>query len=351
MNSYEIPESRLAAVREATETLMRAERIVLTTHVNADGDGAGSEAALQCLLRKAGKVSSIVNPTPFPAHLRFLVEDADSVVDAGSEEAAERCRSADLCVVLDTSERSRLGRVGALVAERPLLVIDHHAVGEDAIDGQALRDVSAAATGELVFDLLWSAGGPWTRSVVEGLYVAIMTDTGSFRFSNVTASVHRIVAELMEKGASPDRLYREVYGRIPLRRIRLLQAILPTLDVSSDGRVAWMTVSSSVFRELGCTSEDLEGLVDYPRELESVEVGLLFRELEGGQVKVSLRSNGAVDVNGVARSFGGGGHLRASGALVPGGLDEVRDRVVAHVVAEAKKVDVEALSGRVAPEP
>ncbi len=123
------------------------------------------------------------------------------------------------------------------------------------------------------------------------------------------------------------------------------------MDISRDGRVAWISVPADTFRRLGCTSEDLDGLVDYPRELESVEVGLLFRELDGGQVKVSFRSNGDVDVNAIARAFGGGGHLRASGALVGGSLDEVRRRVVAHVVAEAEGRDVEALSKLAPSEP
>jgi phosphoesterase RecJ-like protein len=119
-----------------------------------------------------------------------------------------------------------------------------------------------------------------------------------------------------------------VYGDVPPRRYALLRASLETLEQSSDGPVAWMTVPEGLFRELGCTSEDLDGLVDYPRSLEGVDVGLLFREIEPGQVKVSFRSNGGVDVNALARSFGGGGHVRASGALVSGSLDEVRGRVV-----------------------
>jgi phosphoesterase RecJ-like protein len=172
---------------------------------------------------------------------------------------------------------------------------------------------------------------------VDGLYVAILTDTGSFRFSNATPSVHRVVAELIARGASPDGLYRRVYGDVPLRRYRLLSEALNTLERSVEGPVAWMIVPEREFGDLGCTSEDLDGLIDYPRGLEGVEVGLLFREIEPGQVKVSFRSNGAVDVNALARSFGGGGHVRASGALVRGALAEVRDRVVARALESARR--------------
>ena len=346
MNQYEILQTRCEAVLEAIDCLKRARRVILTTHVNADGDGAGCEAALLSFFEEAGVEAWIVNPTPLSGHLLFLVGDTSRVLDAQSEEARSRCRDADLCVIVDTSERSRIGRVGALVSHLPTFVIDHHPVGDTGLEGPSLRDVTAAAAGELVFDLLWSAGGPWTSSAVNGLYVALMTDTGSFRFSNVTPRVHRIVAELIERGASPDGLYRTVYGRVPLRRIRLLEQILPTLDVSADGRVAWVSISNQLLRDLGCDSDDLEGLVDYPRELEGVEVALLFRELEGAQVKVSFRSNGFVDVNELARSIGGGGHVRASGALVSGAIAQVREMVIARAIAATEGADTAG-----APEP
>ncbi len=330
---YEIPEPRRPAVAAAVGALRAAKKVILTTHVNADGDGAGCEAALLSFLADSGAEAWIVNPTSFPRRFRFIVDDEMKILEAASAEARDRCREADLCVIADTAEKSRIGRVSSLVNHLPTLVIDHHPVGNDVFDGLLLQDDTAAAAGELVFDLFWSQGGPWRRSVVDALYVAIMTDTGSFRFSNVTAGVHSIVAELISRGASPDGIYREVYGQMPLRRIRLLQEVLPTLDVSQNERVAWISVPAKVFGDLGCNSDDLEGMIDYPRELSGVEVGLLFRELEDAQVKVSFRSNGVVDVNALARSFGGGGHLRASGALVNGSLDDVRERVVAHVIA------------------
>lgn len=342
MSRYEVPESRLESVREALRLLRGAKRVILTTHVQADGDGVGCQVALHSFLSAGGAEAWIVNPTVLPRTLGFLVPDPSVVLDPAGDEARRRCESADLCVVVDTGEKSRIGRVASLVSRLPILVIDHHPPGDDALSGGepaerggSLRDVAAAAAGELVFDVLWEAGWPLTPVAVDGLYVAILTDTGSFRFSNATARVHRIAGELVERGAAPDKLYDEVYGNIPLRRVRLLEATLPSVDTSPDGRVAWMTIRARTLSELGCTSEDLEGLIDYPRELEGVEVGLLFRELEDGQVKVSLRSNRYVDVNALARSVGGGGHVRASGALVRGALEQVRERLVAEAVAAA----------------
>ena len=330
-----VPAHRAEGVAAAWERLSGARRVILTTHLNPDGDGVGTQAALLGLVGAAGGRATVVNPGPPPAGLRFLLADAPAVLDPRDAEAAERCREADLLVVVDTGARHRIGRVGRLVGHLPALVIDHHpAGGRDRFGGQLLADVSAAATGEIVFDLVTHAGGPWSPGVVDGLYIAVMTDTGSFRFSNTSARVHRIAAELVERGADPARLWRSVYGRVPLRRIRLLEAVLPTLELSDDGTVAWMTVPREAFRRLGCTTDDLEGLVDYPRGLDGVEVALLFREIRRGRVKVSLRSTGAVDVNRVATALGGGGHVKASGVFAEGALDAVRERVLV-LVSEA----------------
>jgi bifunctional oligoribonuclease and PAP phosphatase NrnA len=325
---YHIPESRREAVREALRALERAERVILTTHINADGDGVGCQAALLSLLGERGAEAWIVNPTPMPDTFRFLLEDGDRVLEAGSGEAAERCREADLCVVVDTAEAPRIGRVKPMVDHLPKVVVDHHPPGDQAIEGTALLDTDAAAAGELIYDLVLAADGPWTRPVVDGLYVAILTDTGGFRFSNATPSAHRVIADLVERGASPDGLHRQVYGSLPLRAFRLRARALDTLEVSPGGRVAWMTVPSEAFRELGCEPADLEGMVDYPREVSGATVGLLFREVEAGRTKVSFRSNGPTDVNELARLFQGGGHERAAGALVAGPVEEVRDQVV-----------------------
>ena len=332
MTGEPIPGSRRAGVVAAWSRLSKARRMILTTHVTPDGDGIGSEAALLALVEGAGGRAAIVNPHPTPPHLAFLVPDASKVLDPVGQAARERCREADLLIVVDTGERSRIGRVGKLTAHLPVLVIDHHPAGGDGFAGHLFTDTAAAATGELVYDLLTCAGGAWPPAAVDGLYVALMTDTGSFRFSNTSPRVHRVVAELIERGAVPERLHRNVYGRVPLRRMRLLEVVIPTLELSADGRVAWMTVPGDAFRELGCTTDDLEGLVDYPREIEGVEVALLFRGIDGGKVKVSFRSTGEVDVNRVARSLGGGGHVKASGVLTTGEVEAVRERVVALTV-------------------
>ncbi len=334
--SYETPAPRREALNEVVERMRGARCPVLTTHVNADGDGAGSEAALAAWFRALGTDPFIVNPTPFPELYTFLLDDGQEVLDAATREAARACEAADLAVVLDTGEASRIGRVRSMIEGLDVAVIDHHPPGEDSLAGVAVRDPSACATGELIYDVVRATDGPWSRPIVEGIYVAILTDTGSFRFSNATPDAHRVAAELIEKGADPEELHRRVYGASPLRALRLLEASLHTLEVDEDGGVAWMRVPRSAYDQLDAGHADLEGLVDYPRSVEGVEVGVLFRQTAAGDTKVSFRSTGEVDVNRLARRYGGGGHTKAAGALVSRPIDEV----IPEVVEETRKAVV-----------
>lgn len=332
--SVSVPTHRRPAVREALTALSRAQRVLLTTHVNADGDGAGCEVAVAEWLRWQGKDAWIVNPTPFPETFAFLLRDPHWCLDPGSPRAEEVARAADLALILDTSEPSRIGRVVHLIGDVPRMVIDHHPPGPGSVSGITLIDPEAGATGELVYDLISSSGKDWPPGVAPGLYVAILTDTGSFRFSNASPRIHRIAAELLERDVDPERTYRRVYADFPVRRLRLLHASLGQLEVDPGGDLAWMTVPASAYQALSATPDDLEGLVDYPRDLEGVQVGVLFRETPKGATKVSFRSTGNVDVNLLARGFGGGGHAKASGALIDGPLEEVRETVL-NVTREA----------------
>jgi phosphoesterase RecJ-like protein len=339
--SYRTPEERITSVREVRNALLASRRAVLTTHLNADGDGAGCEAAVVSWLRANGTEAWIVNPTPFPDTFRFLIEDESWVVEAGSPRARDLCDRADLAVVLDTGEVPRIGRVRSLIRELLTVVVDHHPPGEHPIGGISLRDPDACATGELVFDILLAAGGPWTGSAVAGMYVAILTDTGSFRFANSSPAAHRVTAELIARGVEPEDMHRRVYGAAPVRKYRLLERALATLDVDEALGISWMTIPPGAIEELGVTPDDLEGMVDIPRGVEGTRVGLLFRVTTTGEVKVSFRSNGPVNVNELAKRFGGGGHVRASGAMVAGPLD----RAVGVVVQATREAVARDMAG------
>jgi phosphoesterase RecJ-like protein len=333
----------MGAVNQARNTLLASRQAILTTHLNADGDGAGSEAAIASWLRANGTEAWIINPTPFPDTFRYLVERQEWIILAGSKRARELCDSADLAIVLDTGEVPRIGRVHSMIRDLPTVVIDHHPVGDQAIGGTSLRDAGACATGELVHDIIYSANGPWTKFAAEGIYVAILTDTGGFRFDNTTAACHRVVSEVVERGAHPAKMHEKVYGSSPMRRYQLLQYALETLGHDPEAGVSWMVIPRERYEELGIESGDLEGIVDIPRSIEGTQVGLLFRLTQGGDVKISFRSNGPVDVNVLARRFNGGGHVKASGAMVAGPMERAIEEVLGaarQAVATAKTTGV-----------
>ncbi len=313
------------------EMLDGAGSVVITTHANADGDGAGSAAGLAAFLRARGTDAWIVNPTPFPEPYAFLLPDPGWALPVKSEEAARRCRGADLAVVVDTAELPRIGRVKSLIRDLPKVVIDHHPEGKRPIEGVVLRDTQACAAGALVYEVIDRAGGPWSADIASALYIAVLTDTGGFRFTNTNPECLRVAARLVELGAVPEELYRAAYGRFRPRRFELLRESLATLTVHESGRIAWITVPKEAYDRLGATVDDLEGFVDVPRSVAGVEVAILFRTTADGRIKVSLRSLPPVDVHVIAAELGGGGHVRAAAAVVKGPLEEAVQRVVGRV--------------------
>ena len=275
-------------------------------------------------------------PLPFPGSFSFLLPDPEWVLPPKSEAEADWCRRAGLAVVVDTGDWRRIGRIARMIRGLPTVVIDHHPPGERPIAGISLVDTRASAAGELVFEVIEHAGGPWTEEIVRALYLAVLTDTGGFRFRNTTPRCLRTAARLVELGADPEGLHRTAYSCFHPRHYALLQEALATLTVHEGGRVAWMTVPKDAFDRLEATIDDLEGFVDVPRNLAGVEVAILFRTTSDGRIKVSLRSQAPASVNGIARALGGGGHAQAAAAVVAGSLGKVVDRVVEMAVGSVR---------------
>ena len=323
-----LPPARAEAIRALAPYLRPGLRVALSTHINADGDGCGSEVAIAGLLAQLGMTPMIVNPTPWPEMFRFLLPD--EALDQ-SPRGAAALREADLLIVLDISDVKRLGVLGdAVRALRiPKLVIDHHIATDDPAGDVVVSDTTACATGELVFDLGRVLGLELTTAVATGLYVAMLTDTGGFRFSNTSPRCHAIAGQLLAAGIEPEDMYRRVYASVPVGKLELLREALATLEVDPVYGLSWISVPAGAMERFGVRSEDLDGIVEHPRSIAGTRLALFFRDLGHGKVKVSFRSTGGVDANVFARRFGGGGHARASGALIPGSLDQVRDQVVA----------------------
>lgn len=333
------PARRRAGLETMLEVVEGARRVVLSTHINADGDGAGSECAVAGWLAGLDRSVAIVNPTPFPTQYRHLVTDPSWVLDPGNPALPATIQRADLVLVLDTGEPKRLGRHEKALLRRPVAVIDHHVPSAASLHGSALvQDETACATGELVYDLFHAAAlaRPWPVAIAEALYTAIVTDTGSFRFSNTTPRAHAIAGDLIAQGVDPELVYRRIFATVPLRRVQLLRHALDSLQVDSELPITWMTITRDVMQALAADSEDLEGLVEHARSVEGTEVALFFRETADGATKVSFRSAGAVDVNALARQFGGGGHVKASGALLHESLDSALPRILEAVRAAVR---------------
>lgn len=326
--SEQVSAARAGAARAIADALTGARRIVVTTHVNADGDGVGSEIALLHLLGSLGKTVAIANPTPIPDRYAFLLAAVRR--HDRSADAVRALRDGDLILVLDISDLSRLGSLAEPIRERGVVTacIDHHVSRGTLPPGPRLVDPEAAATAELVYDLATTAGWTIGTEAARALYVAMLTDTGGFRFANTSPRALRIAASLLEAGVDPECVYEQVYATAPVGRIRVTAEVLETLVAEPDVGLSWVTVPTGALERHRATADDLDGLVEYARSVQGTRLALLFRSLANGKIKVSFRSVGDCDAAAFAQQFGGGGHTRAAGASIAGSLDEVQRSVL-----------------------
>ncbi len=322
-----VPAARRAAIEALAPELVPGRRVALSTHLNADGDGCGSETALARMLSAQGLVPRIVNPTPWPEMFDFLLADG---VDDQTSRGAKALKDIDLLIVLDISDVKRLGvlteTVRALTV--PKLVIDHHIASDEPAGSLVLSDPTACATAELVYDMSLELGWAITPAIARSLYTGMLTDTGGFRFSNTTPRCLAVAAQLLACGVDPEDMYTRIYASAPAGRVRLMADVLGTLQVDESLGLSWLSMGSDSLEKHSVRAEDLDGIVEHARSIAGTRMALFFRDLGHGKVKVSFRSTGSTDVNAFARQFGGGGHAKAAGALVAGQLGEVRDRVV-----------------------
>lgn len=321
-----VPPSRRAAAERIGAELRPGRVVALSTHINADGDGCGSEVAMARLLAQQGLVVRVVNPTPWPSMFSFLLEGVDERSAAG----ARAIEDVDLLVVLDINDVRRLGSLADTVRALrvPHIVIDHHVPSDAPAGDIVMADTAACATGELVFDLACVLELEITPEIARALYTAILTDTGGFRFSNTSPRCHAMAGQLLAAGVDPEEMYRRIYASVSVGRLRVIREALESLSVDPAYGLAWVSLPAGALERHNVHPEELDGIAEYPRSVSGTRMAIFFRELPHGQVKASFRSTGSVDVNAFARQFGGGGHARAAGALIHGSLDTVRDRVL-----------------------
>jgi len=320
---------------EIIKELNRHHRFIITAHQNPDCDALGSELGLARHLQNLGKHVTILNSDPTPENYKFI--DPDGALTVFSEKRhADVIAQADAIIVVDTSGGwARTGRIGAVLQNVPVrtLCIDHHPNNIPFTDVSVI-DPSAAAVGQLIFELIEAMDGEITEAIATGLYTAILTDTGNFRFPSTDARTHRIAAALVKAGAKPAVIYRKLYEQNSLSKIQLKGHVLQNISIVSDGKIACTTIDLETLKNYGIASSDLDDFSSLAMSIKGVTVAIFLVELPRQRVKISLRSKDGTPVNKVAVLFGGGGHVPAAGATADGDLDTV----LAHLIAEVEKV-------------
>ena len=310
-----------ADLSRVRDTLLQGHSFLLTSHARPDGDSLGSQLALAGALQQLGKQVRIINSDPAPALYAFLPDMSTIEIAAAVEDPF------DAVVVLECSTLSRPGVAG--LKGRLLINIDHHA--DNVMYGDInWHDVSACACAEMVFELIEALGAHLTPALATHLYVAILTDTGSFRHAHITARTFEICRRVAETGVDAAGVAAQVYNNGSLGRLRLTGMLLDRMQLEHDQRIAVLTLNDAMLAEAGCDSDDLEGIVNLPLAARDVRAVIFLKETDDG-LRVSLRSKDAVDVRQVAVSFGGGGHLNAAGFTVEHPTPETRGQMIAHV--------------------
>lgn len=313
----------MSILTEITRAIEDSARIFLTTHVNPDGDAIGSLLALNRLLRGLGREATAFMADPIPSNFRFL-PTSDLVIHTIE---AVRGKSFDLGVVVDSTDWERTGKdIPSEVKLKKVINIDHH-VSNNSFGDINYINPSASAVGEMLYDVIQAMKAPIDAQVATCLYTAIMTDTGSFTYSNTTARAFEISEKLVRCGAQPAKIAEEINENYSVSRLELLRLALASLEFSEGRRIGSMTITQNMFNKTHTGPDMIEGFIDYPRFVAGVKVAVLFRELPGGGYKVSFRSRDTLDVSRVAGSFGGGGHVNASGCTVYGDLAQVKRQV------------------------
>ena len=320
--------------KDVSTFIRKHKNFVLTTHIHPEGDAVGSEIALAAFLQDLGKQVTIVNSSPTPANCSFLhhVRTIKVYPEGYTPDVIER---ADAVIIVDVNNWEHVGPFGEEIRKsgKPRVCIDHHQGVEEGFAGITVSDTRAAAAGLLIYDLIVYMRGEITPPIAEAIYTAIFTDTGSFRFSNTDERVLRAAADLCTKGVNPFAIYRKVYSK-RWGAARLIGSTLSTLESTTDGKIAWIHVTQSMFKEAEAEYEDSDALLELVRPIEGVELCLFFKEVPGGEIKVSLRSNGKVDAFAIAKRHGGGGHRMAAGMTLGGPMATVIKGLIAECASE-----------------
>jgi phosphoesterase RecJ-like protein len=312
-----------SALRQICDEVRSRQSFLLTSHARPDGDSIGSQLAMAFALDAMGKKVRIINADPAPDHYReFPGHERIEIASAVPADAA-----ADAVIVMECSDLSRTGVTG--FEGRYIINIDHHA-GNRMFGALNWFDESAAACGEMVFELIRCLGVPLTPEIATHIYLAILTDTGSFHHSNITPRTFDICRQTVEAGVNPAAMARRVFDSNSFGKLKLIGALLDAMELVDEGRLAVLYMDDAMLAACGCTHNDTEGVINLPLTAREIQAVVFFKA-SGGTVRVSMRSKYDVDVRLVANQFGGGGHKNAAGFTVNGAFEEVRPLIIQRI--------------------
>lgn len=296
--------------QEIWKIIEEGRNFALTTHLFPDGDGLGSEVALYHFLCGMGKKAKIINPQKAREIYQFFLPQNAIFIYPEERDFIVNC---DAIFILDICSWERLGEMKDILKEvkAKKIYIDHHPCRSGFYDLE-LIDEKASSTGEIIYRFFKRSKQEISPAIASCLYIAIATDTGSFKYSNTTPATHKIAADLLDKGIDHRQIHRQLYESESMEKIRLLGRVMQELKLTPEG-IVWNEVTLQTLSETGATIYDVEGIVEYLLLLGPAEVSILFVETEEGFVKASIRSKGKYKINGIAEKFNGGGHPYAAG--------------------------------------
>jgi phosphoesterase RecJ-like protein len=319
-------ESTLPA--EIARRLMAANSVLSMAHPFADGDAIGSQLALHHFCLAHGKTSTVLNFDPIPEPLQWLPGLRDAVGTLNHHD------SFDLFFLMETTDRSRMGdRMKLLPHARYSIHIDHHP-GVDGLGDLNYHDEKASSTCEMLYEVLQLTGRPLSRETLTCLYVGLITDTGNFRFTNTTPRAHTIAGEIIQQGIDIAGLFKKVYEANPFSKVLIHGLVMSRTRLVQDFPISYSWLKDQDFQDLNATAVDSDGAINHLCTISGVEVAAMFREQGSGDIKISLRSNGQVNVQAVCKQLGGGGHRQAAGAQMSGSLENAIATTIALLKTE-----------------
>jgi phosphoesterase RecJ-like protein len=311
-------------IQQIVDALRSRQRFVLSSHSRPDGDSIGSQLAMAYALRELGKDVVAVNADPAPGPL-MQFPGVPGIVIAPQVEG-----QFDAAIIMECGD---LGRTGVAGLDQFFVInIDHHP-GNTGYGQINWFDASAAACAELVYDIVRALPVPLTREIATHIYLAILTDTGSFHYSSISPRTFDICRECLEAGVDPVLVARNVYDSNNMGRLKLFGAVLSAMQLDETGRIAIVYVDHQMARQAGGTYEDTEGLINLPLTVKEIEAVVFFKQIEGEEYRVSMRSKGEIDIGAVAKEFSGGGHKNAAGCTVRGGIDALQKLFIEKIEA------------------